>query len=177
MPVVLARRGTNRVFFSGREEDLMTVIRDIMIKDPIALSPDETVLEASVKMREKAIGTVLVVDHGRLVGLFSERDLLRSVIAVKRDPSTTRLGSVCTKEVVAIEADQGLKGVLAIFRAGRFRHLPVVENGKPVGILSTRDFLDFLVGGLERYIEEKGYRRELAEGVDPYDHLGGSYGQ
>jgi CBS domain-containing protein len=155
----------------------MAVIRDIMIKNPITLSPDDTVLEAARQMRESAVGAVLVVDNGRLAGLFSERDLLRSVVAPQRDPSATRLGNVCTKEVVAIEANQTLKGVLAIFRAGKFRHLPVVENGKPVGILSTRDFLDYLVVGLDRYIEDLRYRHELTEGVDPYDHLGGSYGR
>jgi CBS domain-containing protein len=153
----------------------MTVIRDIMVKDAITLDPGATAFEAAVTMRKNGIGAILVVDQERLVGLFSERDVIRSVVAAGRDPRTTRLGDVCTKEVVAIEANQTLKGVLAIFRAGKFRHLPVVENGKPVGILSIRDFLDFLVTGLDRYIEDLRYRRDLAEGVDPYDHLGGSY--
>lgn len=54
---------------------------------------------------------------------------------------------------------------------------PVTENGKAVGILSTRDFLAFLVEGLERYIDERKYSQEIAEGADPYDHLGGAYGK
>jgi CBS domain-containing protein len=153
----------------------MTVIRDIMVKETVKLGPNATVHEAAVKMRKDGVGAVLVVDQDRLVGLFSERDLLCSVVAAERDPRTTRVGDVCTKDVVAIEANQALKGVLAIFRAGKFRHLPVVENGRPVGILSTRDFLDFLVTGLDRYIEDMRYHRDLAEGIDPYDHLGGSY--
>lgn len=56
------------------------------------------------------------------------------------------------------------------------RHLPVTENGKPVGILSSRDFLAYVAGGLERIIDKLDYEETLGEGVDPYDHLGGSYG-
>jgi CBS domain-containing protein len=70
-----------------------------------------------------------------------------------------------------------LKGVLQVLRQKKFRHLPVVRSGKPVGILSTRDFFEYLVDGLERYIDELKYKRDLAAGVDPYDHLGGAYGR
>jgi len=57
------------------------------------------------------------------------------------------------------------------------RHLPVTENGKPVGILSSRDFLAYVAQGLERVIDELGYEQALREGEDPYDHIGGSYGK
>jgi CBS domain-containing protein len=79
--------------------------------------------------------------------------------------------------VVTIDIDAPFKAVLQVFRERRFRHLPVVEAGKPVGILSTRDFLAYLVEGLERYIDEVKYKHNLAEGIDPYDHIGGSYGR
>ena len=154
----------------------MTAIRTLMVKDMITVESGDSVLEAADRMRRNRVGAVLIIDRDVLVGMFSERDLMNRVVAQRRDPRTTKVGDVATREVVAIEVDRPLKDVLDVFRAGRFRHLPVLEKGKPVGILSTRDFLDFLVEGLERYIDDLRYRRELAVGVDPYDHLGGSYG-
>jgi CBS domain-containing protein len=87
------------------------------------------------------------------------------------------VGQVCTATLATIDVNEPLKRVLEIFRQGRFRHLPVLEQGKPLGILSTRDFLAYVVDGLDRYITEKRYRSDLADGIDPYDHLGGSYGR
>jgi signal-transduction protein with cAMP-binding, CBS, and nucleotidyltransferase domain len=109
--------------------------------------------------------------------LFSERDLLNRVIAKRLDPKTTAVGDVATGDVVSIDVAQPLKQVLATFRRKKFRHLPVTREGQPVGILSTRDFLEYLVEGLERYIERSRYDRDIAEGNDPYDHFGGSYGR
>ena len=79
--------------------------------------------------------------------------------------------------MVTIDVDQTPKRILEIFRAGRFRHLPVLEAGMPVGILSTRDFLDVVVGAFEKCFDAAGYRSELGKGTDPYDHIGGSYGR
>jgi CBS domain-containing protein len=88
----------------------------------------------------------------------------------------TRVREVATQAVVTIDVEAPLKDVLALFREKRFRHVPVVRGGKPVGILSTRDFLEYLVDGFEHYIDEFRYNRALAEGTDPYDHFGGQYG-
>ena len=153
----------------------MTAIRTLMAKDMVTIEPDATVLEAATRMRANRVGAILIVERNAFVGLFSERDLVNRVVAQGRDPQLTKVGEVGTRDVEAIEVDQPLRNVLDVFRAGRFRHLPVLENGKPVGILSTRDFLAFLVDGLERHIDDLTYRRELAKGIDPYDHLGGSY--
>jgi CBS domain-containing protein len=77
--------------------------------------------------------------------------------------------------VVTIDINAPLKSVLQVFREKKFRHLPVIDSGKPVGILSTRDFLEYLVEGLERFIDEAKYAQNLTQGIDPYDHIGGSY--
>jgi CBS domain-containing protein len=155
----------------------MASIRALMITDMITATPNDTVAEAVHLMSSNKIGAVLVVDRGVLRGLFSERDLVNRVVGDERDPQETRIGDVATREVVTIDVNAPLKSVLQLFREKKFRHLPVVDAGKPVGILSTRDFLEYLVDGLERYIDETKYKRDLAEGVDPYDHIGGSYGR
>jgi CBS domain-containing protein len=155
----------------------MAYIDALMITQMITADPDEAVSDVAGRMATNQIGAVLVVKDGSLCGVFSERDLLVRVVAEGRDPKTTRLGQVATTDLVTIEPHTHVRAVLEIFREKKLRHVPVVENGKPVGILSTRDFLDYLIGGLESYIDDLRYKRELAEGVDPYDHIGGSYGR
>lgn len=146
-----------------------------MVTNMVTATPFESVAEVARRMSEKKVGAVLLVKDGDLWGLFSERDLLTRVVSQDRDPKTTDVGTVATREVVTIEADAPLRTVLQVFKRSKFRHLPVLREGKPVGIVSTRDFLEFLVQSCERCIDDVTYNRRLAEGVDPYDHPGGSY--
>lgn len=155
----------------------MADIRSLMRRDMITATAEENVAVAAGRMRDNGVGALLIVDGDRLTGLFSERDLLDRVIAADRQPAETRLSDVATRDLVTISVDQTVKDVLAVFRDGKFRHLPVVDGGKPVGILSVRDLLEFLVAGFERYIDDLKYQKAIAEDVDPYDHLGGSYGR
>lgn len=155
----------------------MAKVASLMVTEMVTARPTETVAEVARRMADNMIGAVLVVDGQRLLGLFSERDLLNRVVADFRNPETTRLEHVCTRDIVTIDVKAPVKSVLEVFREKKFRHLPVVDGGKPVGILSVRDFLDYLVSGLESYIDDLRYKRELAEGIDPYDHIGGSYGK
>lgn len=155
----------------------MAGIAELMVTDMITATPEETVAEVSRRMSQNRVGAVLIVKDQALWGLFSERDLVIRVVEKGRDPKTTDVGDVATRDLVTIDVNAPVKAVLQIFREKRFRHLPVMRAGKPAGILSTRDFLEYLVEGLERYIDEMKYKRDLAEGVDPYDHLGGAYGR
>ena len=155
----------------------MSTIETLMATDMISATPDENVLMVADRMARNRVGAVVVLDGERLAGIFSERDLLSRVIGAQRDLRATRVGDVATRDVVTIDAEQPVRSVVDTFRAGRFRHLPVVRDGRLVGILSTRDFLAFVVEGLERYVEKARYDQELAAGTDPYDHIGGSYGR
>ncbi len=146
-----------------------------MVTNMVTATPFETVLDVTRRMVEHKVGAVLIVKDGDLWGLFSERDLLIRVVGQQRDPRITDIGEVATREVVTIDAEASLSTVLEVFKQNKFRHLPVMRNGKPVGILSTRDFLDFLVQRCERCIDDVTYNRRLGEGIDPYDHPGGSY--
>ncbi len=155
----------------------MAGIAELMVTDMVVAAPDETVAAVARRMSNNRVGAVLVVKDGALWGLFSERDLVNRVVQCNRDPKATDVGDVATRDLVTIDLDAPVKAVLQIFRRKKFRHLPVLHASKPVGILSTRDFLEYLVDGLERYIDDFKYKRDLAEGVDPYDHLGGAYGR
>lgn len=156
---------------------MSTTIETLMMTEMISAAPDESILAVADRMARNSVGAVVVLDGARVVGIFSERDLLTRVIGKGRDLSSTRVGDVATREVVTIDAEQPVRSVVEAFRTHRFRHLPVVRAGRAVGILSTRDFLAFVVDGLEEYVEKARYDQELAAGTDPYDHIGGSYGR
>jgi CBS domain-containing protein len=155
----------------------MASIADLMVTEMITATPHETVAEVVRRMSKNKVGAVLIIENELLWGLFSERDLVTRVVRENRDPQTTDVGDVATRGPVTIDVNAPLKGVLQILRQKKFRHLPVLRAGRPVGILSTRDFFEHLVDGLERYIDEWKYKSDLVAGVDPYDHLGGSYGR
>lgn len=155
----------------------MAGIADLMITEMITATPYETVVEVIRRMSNNKVGAVLIVENEMLWGMFSERDLVTRVVRENRDPQKTDVSDVATRDLVTIDVNAPLKGVLQVLRQKKFRHLPVLRGGRPVGILSTRDFFEYLVDGLERYIDELKYKRDLAAGVDPYDHLGGAYGR
>lgn len=148
-----------------------------MVTHLIAVDPTTTAQQAAGRMAVNRVGAVIVVAGERLHGILSERDLVTRVLATGKRPEATRAADVATTSVVTVDVNAPLRTVLETFRTSRFRHLPVLDGGKPVGILSTRDFLAFLVDGLEHLIDDARYRQQLASGMDPYDHLGGSYGQ
>lgn len=156
----------------------MSKIASLMARDLVTATASESVVTVAERMARNRVGAVLVVDdQGNLIGLVSERDLLTRVIAEHYDPETTGIGDIKTEHPVTVDVNQSLKEALAIFRQRRFRHLPVTENGKPVGILSTSDLHEFLVEGFERLVDDLKYRNVLSEGEDPYDHFGGQYGR
>ncbi len=153
----------------------MGAIRQLMVTEMITASPDETVADVAGKMSRNRVGAVLLLRDGKLEGLFSERDLLNRVVAENRAPASVRVGEVATAEVVTVNLDQPVKELLRVFREKKFRHLPVMEGGVPVGILSTRDLLERSVEVLESYIERIAYDGDLKDGSDPYDQFGGAY--
>ena len=155
----------------------MAIIRSLMKTDMITVKPDDLVADAARLMSQDHVGAVLVVDGGTLTGILSERDVVTRVVAEGKDPATTKVSEVATAEVVAVDVGTHVRKCAELQFAMGVRHLPVTENGKPVGILSSRDFLAYVAEGLERVVDELRYEQALGEGEDPYDHLGGSYGK
>lgn len=155
----------------------MLTIESYMKKPLVTAEPGETVKAVARRMAEAGVGAVLLLDDGSLAGLFSERDLLRRVVAEGRDPAATRVGEVATSEVATVGAGTALRACAEELKARGVRHLPVVESGRPIGIVSARDFFEAVAGELEHLIERVRYDEQLREGIDPYDHLGGSYGR
>ena len=117
-------------------------IRDVIAEqEPITASESITVSAAAQLMKRNEVGAVMVVEEGRLVGVFTERDALFRVLAEGRDTLTTRLADVMTRNPTSIHPDRPFPEALHIMYEGGFRHVPVVEDGRPVGMVSARDAL------------------------------------
>ncbi len=105
-----------------------------------ALGPEATVLEAAALMNERGIGSVVVIDDKkRLAGIFTERDVLRRVVAEQRDPATTKLADVMTTPVACAAPHTTLDEIRNVMRQRRIRHLPVADRKRVVGMVSIGD--------------------------------------
>ncbi|MCB1930543.1 MAG: CBS domain-containing protein [Rhodocyclaceae bacterium] len=103
--------------------------------------PTDTVLAAAERMKDRSIGALLVVDGDQLVGIFTERDALYRVIAAGADPSKTKISEVMTPNPQTIEADKPFRNALHLMYENGYRHVPVVDGGRPIGVVSARDAL------------------------------------
>ena len=109
---------------------------------PVTASRTASVLDAALLMKKTGKGALLVVEDGRLAGIFTERDALFRVIAAGRDPAKTALGEVMTAHPQTVHPDEPFLHAMRVMHKGGFRHLPVVEHGRPLGVVSARDALD-----------------------------------
>ena len=100
-----------------------------------------TVLDTVCAMVERNIGAVPVLQNGKVVGIFSERDLMRRVVAEGRDPRATCIAEVMTEDPMAVGTAEDLETCLTLMRRHGFRHLPVCHEGHLIGMVSLRDIL------------------------------------
>jgi CBS domain-containing protein len=121
----------------------------------VAIAPGETVAEAAASMLAHGVAAVVVVDGGVLVGIFTEHDIVSRVIAGGLDPRAVQVAEVMTREPLTVHPDSTLGHALVLMHDRAIRHLPVVEHGKPVGIVCARDALD---PELEDFISEQRRR-------------------
>jgi CBS domain-containing protein len=113
-------------------------IRDLLKGDPVTVEASATVEEAAKLMDEKEIGNVLVVENGEVQGIVTDRDIVVRVIA-KGNGADASVREACTTDVETIEPDASLEDAIKKMEQGNVRRLPVVEDGKPVGVISLGD--------------------------------------
>jgi CBS domain-containing protein len=136
-------------------------LRSIVANQPPAIAEKSvTVLEAAMLMKQQGKGALLVVEGSRLSGIFTERDALFRVIAAGRDPATTKLADVMTPQPQTMHPDEPFVKALRIMHKRGFRHLPVVEHGRPLGIVSARDALDDDLYELRVDLTQRGDERD-----------------
>jgi CBS domain-containing protein len=114
-------------------------IRQVMTSDLVTLPMTATVGEAARAMREDDIGDVIVLDAGRVAGIVTDRDIVVRGIAAGRDPGQTRLADICSRELATISPSADVEDAVKMMKDKALRRLPVVENGRPVGVVSLGD--------------------------------------
>ena len=134
-------------------------IRDLMEqRNFLTALPGTTVSNAARLMAERKVGAVMVVENEQLLGIFTERDAVFRVLALGRDPEATRLTDVMTPEPKTMDPDKTYGHALLMMQENGFRHVPVIEGGRPVGIVSSRNALD---PDLEEFTSEERRREHL----------------
>ncbi|MFB4313188.1 CBS domain-containing protein [Actinomadura sp. 21ATH] len=118
---------------------MATKIRDIMTGSPTSVSPELDIVTVARAMRDEDIGAVLVADDDELYGLVTDRDLVVRGLAAGGDPTDAKVGGLCSDVTATVGPDDSLDTAAERMRERSVRRLPVIENGKPVGIVSLGD--------------------------------------
>jgi CBS domain-containing protein len=129
-------------------------VRDIMTARVVALPRDATVSEAARRMRDERVGSILVVDDDTLVGILTDRQITHTVIADGRDPKQIAVGDVMHEDFVPLEPDMDMLQAMRLQRELEMRRLPVVEDGRPVGIVSVSDISAFVREAVDTILME-----------------------
>jgi CBS domain-containing protein len=110
-----------------------------------AITSKETAYRALEIMDDKDIGALLVIDEGQLIGIFSERDYARKVILEGKSSKETTVGELMTSRLFSISPDKSIEECMALMTAARSRHMPVMEAGKLVGVVSLGDLVSVII--------------------------------
>ncbi len=128
-------------------------LRDIMTQKPLTLQTSDTITAAARTMRDGNIGDVVVLEDGQVRGILTDRDIVVRALAEGMDPSRTTVGQVCSRELTTLSPTDSIAQAVSIMRDKAIRRLPVVEGGRPVGIVSLGDLAverdpDSALGGI-----------------------------
>jgi CBS domain-containing protein len=123
------------------------------------ISPESSAYEAIQIMASHDVGALVVMEGSQMVGIITERDYIRKVLLGKRHLEDIRIREIMTEKVISVSPEQTIDGCMALMIDHQIRHLPVTENGKPMGIISIRDVVsqvvsdqEFMISQLENYI-------------------------
>jgi len=118
------------------------------------VTPETSVYDALQKMSNRGVGALVVIEGGEIRGLFSERDYARKVVLQGRASKHTQVQEVMTRRVITVEPQQTVEACMVLMTEKRIRHLPVVENGRLIGIVSIGDVLKAIIEAQRLTIEE-----------------------
>jgi len=119
-----------------------------------SLSSNNTVRQALQLMADKNIGAIVIKDQDKITGIFSERDYARKVVLKGKNSTDTKLAEVMSKDVITISSDMQIDACMQLMTDKRVRHLPVVDNGKSIGIISIGDVVRLMIDEQKHLIDE-----------------------
>ncbi len=132
---------------------LVQHLLEIKGSDVVSIQPDASVLDAIKLMAEKGIGSLIVSEGGDLKGIVTERDYARKVIIKGRASDTTQVAEIMTADVVTASSKQTVNQCMEIMTAKKCRHLPIVDDGKLVGMISIGDLVQAIIANQQEEIE------------------------
>ena len=132
------------------------VIELLKNRDPaiFQVAPEVTVFDGLKLLAEYGVGAMVVMDKGQLVGVLSERDYTRKVALQGRNSRETRIADIMTREVVTVAPDTSTHTCMSLMSQKKIRHLPVVDSGKVLGMISIRDIMDDIIADQEETISQ-----------------------
>jgi CBS domain-containing protein len=133
---------------------IRTILKNKKSGEVWSVSPEDTVLEAITRMAKLRIGALLVMDGERLAGIISERDYARKIILQGRRSAETRVAEIMTTEVATTTKEMTAQQCLAMMTEGYFRHLPVLEDGRVIGLVSIGDLVKAVIADQQAVIQE-----------------------
>jgi CBS domain-containing protein len=119
-----------------------------------SISPDDTVFDALKVLAEKGVGALMVMEHGKLVGIVSERDYTRKIALQGKNSKETRVREIMTADVLVVKPQSTTRECMEIMSSKNFRHLPVVDGSTVVGMLSIRDLMNDIIKDHESTIAQ-----------------------
>ena len=119
-----------------------------------AVAPEASVLDAIKLMAEKGIGALVVLDEARLAGMISERDYARKIILHGRSSQDTAVHEIMTAKVITVSSDQTVDDCMALMTGRRIRHLPVIDGGRIIGVLSIGDLVKAVIEEQQQTIQQ-----------------------
>jgi len=120
----------------------MSTIRHLLKdRETYTVDSQQTVFDVARFMVDRNIGAVPVLDHGKLVGIFSERDIMKRVLVEGKDPKKAKVAEVMTPDPLVVTADESFENCMLLMKEHGFRHLPIVDEQKLLGLVSLRDLL------------------------------------
>ena len=115
------------------------MIREVMSSRPVTVEDSATVFDAARAMRDEDIGVVIVVNHGSIRGVLTDRDVVVRAVAEGRDPKSIKVGEIVSEDVATVTPDEPVDKVVSLMREKAIRRVPVVDGGRPVGVVSIGD--------------------------------------
>lgn len=118
------------------------------------VSPTASVFESLQLLADLGVGALMVMENGKLLGMVSERDYTRKVALQGRNSKETKVSEIMSRDVFTVTPQTGTRACMALMSHKKFRHLPVIDNGKVLGLISIRDIMDDIIADNEQTIKQ-----------------------